>query len=318
MPATGLEEAAATLRSGGLVAFPTETVYGLGANALDATAVAGIFRAKRRPSFDPLIVHLAGAADAARLTSLPPSAAALAARFWPGPLTLVLPRPRDIPGIVTSGLDTVAVRVPDHVVARELLLRAGVPVAAPSANRFGRLSPTTADHVRTDLDGEVDVIVDGGPTRWGVESTVVDARGDRPVVLRLGALTVEDIEAAVGAVEVRRGSDGRPATPGALPSHYAPGAPLRLATAGHPPPADRGTRACLAFRTVPPGYAAGEALSPDGNLVTAAARLFEALHRLDAATRERGLVGIVAEPLPEEGLGRAVNDRLRRAAAAQD
>jgi L-threonylcarbamoyladenylate synthase len=280
--------------------------------------VAGIFRAKRRPSFDPLIVHVASAADADRLTPLTPAAAALAARFWPGPLTLVLPRPAGVPGIVTSGLDTVAVRVPDHPVARGLLAGAGVPVAAPSANRFGRLSPTRAEHVLADLDGDVDVVLDGGPTRWGVESTVVDARGDRPVVLRLGALTLEDLEAAAGPVEVRRGSDDRPATPGALPSHYAPAAPVRLATDGHPPVADRGVRACLAFRSVPPGYAAGEALSPDGDLAVAAARLFDALHRLDAAVRERGLVEIVAEPLPEEGLGRAVGDRLRRAAAPRD
>jgi L-threonylcarbamoyladenylate synthase len=208
--------------------------------------------------------------------------------------------------------------VPDHAVARSLLERAGVPVAAPSANRFGRLSPTTAEHVVADLGGEVDVVLDGGPTRWGVESTVVDARGERPVVLRLGSLTVEGLEAAAGPVEVRAGDGDRPATPGALASHYAPGAPLRLLTDGHPPPADREARACLAFRAVPPGYAAGEALSPDGDLVVAAARLFEALHRLDAAARERGLVEIVAEPVPEVGLGRAVLDRLRRAAAPRD
>jgi len=314
---TGLAEAAAVLRAGGLVAFPTETVYGLGADARDATAVAGIFRAKRRPDFDPLIVHLAAVGDAHRLTALPPPAAALAERFWPGPLTLVLARPDTIPRIVTSGLDTVAVRVPDHPVARELIARAGVPVAAPSANRFGRLSPTRAAHVVADLDGEVDVVLDGGPTRWGVESTVVDARGGRPLVLRLGALAVEDL-AAAGPVEVRRRADGRPVTPGALPSHYAPGAPLRLLGGDHPSAAERRIRACLAFRALPPGYAAGEVLSPTGDLVAAAARLFDALHRLDAATRDQELVEIVAEPLPEEGLGRVVNDRLRRAAAPRD
>lgn len=314
--ATGVEEAAAVLRGGGLVAFPTETVYGLGANALDARAVAGIFAAKQRPSFDPLIVHLASVDDLEPLVGpLTTPASRLAATFWPGPLTLVVPRPPQVPGIVTSGLDTLAVRVPDHDVAHRLIAAAGTPVAAPSANPFGRLSPTRAEHVMTGLAGRIDVVVDGGPTRWGLESTIVDARGSRPVVLRLGAVPVEALADVVGEVDVRTEAGGRPATPGALPSHYAPAVPLQLLTP-EGTNGDRGRRAVLAFRSVPgAGWGAAEVLSPTGDVVEAAAGLFEALHRLDATARERGLDVIVAEPLPEEGLGRAVNDRLRRAAA---
>ncbi|MFG2056348.1 L-threonylcarbamoyladenylate synthase [Micromonospora sp. NPDC048930] len=313
MPAdSGIAEAASVLRAGGLVAFPTETVYGLGANALDAEAAARIFAAKARPSFDPLISHLADAADLPGLVGeVPPAVAALVERFWPGPLTLIVDRPAAIPPIVTSGLDTMAVRVPDEPSARALIAAAGVPVAAPSANRFGQLSPTRAEHVVAGLGDAVDVVLDGGPTRCGIESTIVDARGERPVVLRLGALPVEALVEAVGPVEVRPGSSGQPVAPGTLAAHYAPRTPLRLATA-EPAPGD-GRRGFLAFRERPAdgGWAAVEVLSPDGDLTLAAARLFDALHRLDAAA----VTEIVAEPVPEVGVGRAINDRLRRAAA---
>ncbi|MEV6796776.1 L-threonylcarbamoyladenylate synthase [Micromonospora rifamycinica] len=314
MPAErGIAEAAAVLRAGGLVAFPTETVYGLGANALDSRAAARIFAAKARPTFDPLITHLADAADLPALVgALPPAVAALAERFWPGPLTLLVDRPAVIPPIVTSGLDTMAVRVPDETSARALIRAAGVPVAAPSANRFGQLSPTRAEHVVRGLGAAVDVVLDGGPTRCGIESTIVDARGPHPVVLRLGALPVEDLVAALGPVTVRAGNSGQPVAPGTLAAHYAPRTPLRLLRDAGPPPADGIRRGLLAFRDRPAdGYAAVQVLSPAGDLTEAAARLFDALHRLDAA----GVTEILAEPAPDEGLGRAINDRLGRAAA---
>ncbi|MEU4565876.1 L-threonylcarbamoyladenylate synthase [Micromonospora sp. NPDC023956] len=314
MPAaSGVAEAAAVLRSGGLVAFPTETVYGLGANALDARAAARIFAAKARPSFDPLITHLADVEDLTALVgALPPTVAALAERFWPGPLTLIVDRPPAVPPIVTSGLATMAVRVPDHPVARELIRQAGLPVAAPSANRFGMLSPTRAEHVVAGLGDAVDLVLDGGPTRCGIESTIVDARGDQPVVLRLGSLPVEALVEAVGPVSVRPGSSGQPVAPGTLAAHYAPRTPLRVVDAPVPTRPGDGTRGYLALREVPPGaYGAVEVLAPDGDLTGAAARLFDALHRLDAT----GVTEIVAERVPDTGLGRAINDRLRRAAA---
>ncbi|NJP30610.1 L-threonylcarbamoyladenylate synthase [Micromonospora thermarum] len=310
---SGLAEAASVLRTGGLVAFPTETVYGLGANALDARAAARIFEAKARPSFDPLITHLAEAAELEKLVGVVPAAvAALAERFWPGPLTLIVDRPPAIPPIVTSGLETMAVRVPDHDAARALIAAAGVPVAAPSANRFGQLSPTRAEHVVRGLGAAVDVVLDGGPTRCGIESTIVDARGDRPVVLRLGALPVEALEEAVGPVVVRPGSSGQPVAPGTLAAHYAPRTPLRVVSGAEPAAGDGARRGFLAFRNRPAGdWAAVEVLSAGGDLTEAAARLFDALHRLDAT----GVSEIVAEPVPDVGVGRAINDRLRRAAA---
>ncbi|TDC39875.1 L-threonylcarbamoyladenylate synthase [Micromonospora sp. KC213] len=317
MPAeSGIAEAAAVLRDGGLVAFPTETVYGLGANALDARAAARIFEAKARPSFDPLITHLADTADLEKLAGpVPAAVAALAGRFWPGPLTLIVDRPAAIPPIVTSGLDTMAVRVPDEASARALIRAAGVPVAAPSANRFGQLSPTRAEHVVRGLGAAVEVVLDGGPTRCGIESTIVDARGPQPVVLRLGALAVEELAAAVGPVRVRPGHSGQPVAPGTLAAHYAPRTPLRVVSGVEPPPGDGRRRGFLAFQEAPAaGYAAVEVLSSDGDVTEAAARLFDALHRLDAA----GVTEIHAEPAPEEGVGRAINDRLRRAAATWD
>ncbi|MFC8850189.1 MULTISPECIES: L-threonylcarbamoyladenylate synthase [unclassified Micromonospora] len=312
--ASGIAEAASVLRAGGLVAFPTETVYGLGANALDARAAARIFAAKQRPSFDPLITHLADAADLTALVGpVPEAVAALAERFWPGPLTLIVDRPAAIPPIVTSGLETMAVRVPDEASARALIAAAGVPVAAPSANRFGQLSPTRAEHVVAGLGGAVDVVLDGGPTRCGIESTIVDARGGRPVVLRLGALPVEALVEAVGPVTVRPGSSGQPVAPGTLAAHYAPRTPLRVVGGAEPAAGDGARRGLLAFRERPAAgdWAAVEVLSPGGDLTVAAARLFDALHRLDAA----GVTEIVAERVPDVGVGRAVNDRLGRAAA---
>ena len=309
-------EAAERLRAGGLVAFPTETVYGLGANALDPRAVARIFEAKARPSFDPLIVHVPDLREAGRVASTSdPRLRSLAERFWPGPLTLVLPRRPELPEIVTAGLPAVGVRVPGHAVARALLATAGVPVAAPSANPFGSVSPTTAEHVAQGLGDRVDLILDAGPCRVGVESTVLSLVDDPPVVLRPGGVPHEELEAALGQTLEVRASSSRPSSPGLLERHYATRTPLRLLdeTAPQAPP-ERGRVGLLAFEGAPRGhgYAAVEVLAPDGRLTTAAANLFAALRRLDAL----GLDLLVAEPVPEAGIGRAILDRLRRGAAS--
>lgn len=327
---TDVGRAADVLRAGGLVALPTETVYGLGANALDAKAVARIFAAKRRPAFDPLIVHLATLDDWPRVASaMPARALALARAFWPGPLTLVLPKQPAIPDIVTSGLTTVGVRVPDHPLMRAVLERAGCPVAAPSANRFGRLSPTRAEHVVEQLGDDIDLVLDGGPCAVGVESTIVRPDADGVTVLRLGGLPVEAIEAVAGPVRVAaHESPTAPEAPGMLPQHYAPRTPIELVAARdlpHPPAGARWgllapDRSAAPTSTADVAGAPADAwctvefLSEDGDLVTAAARLFDALHRLDALGLER----IVAVACPDRGLGRAINDRLRRAAAPGD
>lgn len=309
----GIQQAACIIAAGGIVAFPTETVYGLGASALDASAVAKVFEVKNRPAFDPLIVHAADLEQAAACTeAFSEIAQRLAESFWPGPLTLVMRKAGSIPDLVTAGLPTVAVRMPNHPVALEMIRQAGVPVAAPSANPFGALSPTTAEHVRKHLAGKVDAILDGGPCTVGVESTIVSLAGKHPVLLRPGGTSAEAIEHVVGRLE--RATDGNrrtPSAPGQLPSHYAPRTPLFLTTA---PGRASGERiGLLAF--APPAddrpFAAVEVLSSRGSLREAAANLFATLHRLDTM----GLDAILAEPLPEHGLGAAINDRLRRAAA---
>jgi L-threonylcarbamoyladenylate synthase len=314
VPATpeNLERAAQIIRSGGLVAFPTETVYGLGANALDATAVAKIFAAKQRPSFDPLIVHVSDRQMLQQVVrEVPEVAEKLMSRFWPGPLTLVLPKSEQVPGIVTAGLPTVAVRMPAHPVAQALIRRALVPVAAPSANPFGYLSPTRAEHVERMLGERVDLILDGGSTEFGVESTIV-LLAEKPVLLRYGAVTLEELETVLGSLELQVGPSENPLVPGQLPQHYAPRTPIRIAPPEAIPPGLRKRAGYLAFQQVPKGFKVVKVLSPTGNLLEAAAHLFEALHQLDRL----GLEVIYAEPVPEEGLGRAIMDRLRRAASA--
>lgn len=308
-----LEAAVAAIRGGGLVGLPTETVYGLAADATDPAAVLRIFSAKGRPRFDPLIVHVADATQAWSVAVPSPLAERLAAAYWPGPLTLVLPRRAVIPDVVTSGLETVAVRCPDHPLARELISAAGVPLAAPSANRFGRLSPTTAEAVREQLGPAVDVVLDGGPCRVGVESTVLRLVDDRPVILRPGGVTRAQLEVTLGrpvAIADRPTiAAGLPAeAPGMLASHYAPGCPLSLRAGAWPSDPSLGL---LAFTgaDLPPGVRC-EVLSPAGDLAQAAAGLFAALRRLDAS----GVTAIVAETVPEHDLGEAINDRLRRAA----
>ena len=303
-----LDEAAAVLRAGGLVAFPTETVYGLGANACSAEAVAGIFAAKGRPADNPLIVHVESLAAAEAVTAwISPLAEQLAERWWPGPLTLVLEADPSLPRATTGGLATVAVRVPAHPVALALLRAAGVPVAAPSANRSGRPSPTSAQHVADDLGSVVDVIVDGGPAQVGLESTVVDARGERPVVLREGAVTREQLGAwNDDDADVR-------ASPGTRYRHYAPACEVELVATGDGVArataiAHGGRRAGLI------GFA--EAPAPVVNVATVhdaddlAQRLYDALRTAEA----EALDVVVVEAVEEVGIGRAVMDRLRRAA----
>lgn len=305
-------QAGRIIANGGVVAFPTETVYGLGASALDADAAARIFEVKNRPSFDPLIVHVASV-DQARACAerFPEAAQALAEAFWPGPLSVVVRKKGVIPDLVTAGLPTVAMRMPNHPVALELIREAGVPVAAPSANPFGALSPTTAEHVRRHLGDTVDAVLDGGECTVGVESTIVSLVGERPVLLRPGGIPVEAIERLIGPLEQTHAPKDKPLAPGQLPTHYAPRTPLALSPdPQHPSDARIGLLASQEPADRQP-YAAVEVLSAQGDLREAAANLFAALHRLDALD----LDSILANPLPDHGLGRAINDRLRRAAA---
>ena len=327
-----IADAAACLRAGGLVAFPTETVYGLGVSALDAQAVRRLFAAKGRPADDPLIVHVASVHDVASLVAIRPAALdALAARFWPGPLTLVLPRASIVPDEVTAGLDTVAIRLPAHPVARALLVAAAIPVAAPSANLFSRPSPTRAAHVLDDLDGRIDLVLDGGPTQVGVESTVLDLTGDVPTVLRPGAVTLDLLREVLPAVRARghHGGDAGPQrSPGLLTRHYSPRAPLTLYEGPPGPALDRLAHDAREAATA--GRRVGVLLADDDPLpgldvirpplgrasdpAAIAERLYAALRELDAA----GVDEILARVSPVTGgLGDAIGDRLQRAAAGR-
>lgn len=312
-----IDKAAVVLRTGGLVAFPTETVYGLGANAEDATAVARIFQVKGRPSSHPLIVHLGGAEHLGDwVENVPAMARLLAERFWPGPLTLVLRRGRRVPLEATGGLETVAVRVPDHSVALALLSAFGGGVTAPSANRFGSVSPTTADHVRAELGDAVDLVLDGGPCQVGVESTIVDATGEVPSVLRPGGVTREDLEAVLGC-PLAVPSTSRVRVPGQHPSHYAPQARVVLVD-----PEKVVTEAKLAQDLghrvgvlLPPSFAdisvkTHAAVALPGSMAAYARGLYGFLRELD----QRGCDLIIASLPVEEGLGLAIANRLRRAA----
>jgi L-threonylcarbamoyladenylate synthase len=301
------------LDNGGLVAFPTETVYGLGADATNGEAVARLYAAKGRPRFNPLISHVADMDAARRIARFDSDAEKLAAAFWPGPLTLVLPKARGCPvsELATAGLDSIAVRIPDHRVAQDIMHDFGRPVVAPSANQSGHVSPTTASHVRADLDSRIDLILDGGPTSVGVESTIVACLG-APTLLRPGGVSREAIEQTLGHVlaEAAPPADEAPLAPGMLASHYAPISQMRLNIE-----AVRPGEALLAFgSTMPPGaseVAAMLNLSVKGDLIEAAAKLFSHLRMLDASD----IVAIAVMPIPNEGLGEAINDRLARAAA---
>jgi L-threonylcarbamoyladenylate synthase len=304
-------EAARCLAAGGLVAFPTETVYGLGADATNGQAIAQLYEAKGRPSFNPLIAHVADAAAAHALGQFNDAAERLAAAFWPGPLTLVLPKAPNCPvaELATAGLDTIAVRAPSHRIAHAILLAFGKPVVAPSANRSGHVSPTTAAHVHADLCGRIELIVDGGPTTVGVESTIVACLRS-PTLLRPGGLARQDIERVLGCeLADARSADNAPLGPGMLVSHYAPRAKLRLDAETLQP-----GEALIAYGPhLPPGAASARVLnlSARGDLVEAAANLFSYLRALD----EAGATAIAVMPVPHVGLGEAINDRLRRAAA---
>lgn len=327
-----LAVAAALLRAGRLVAFPTETVYGLGGDALNPAAVERIFVAKGRPAEDPLIVHLAQAADLPRVAAaVPPVAATLAGAFWPGPLTLVLPRGPAVPFAVTAGRETVAVRVPAHPLAHALIAAAGTPIAAPSANRFGHASPTTAAHVLADLDGRIDAVLDGGPTPIGVESTVLDLTAPTPTLLRPGGVSLEELADRIGEVAVggRAAAPGGMVSPGLLEQHYAPASSLWLCVG--PPAACRawlrerahsliaeGRRVGLLLPDEDLGALAdlaadGEPLGPADDLPGVARRLYAALRRLDARRPDV----ILARDLGERGIARAIRDRLRRAAGGR-
>jgi len=310
-----LEAAAALLVGGGIAAIPTETVYGLAADASNGRAVARIFEAKGRPRFNPLIAHVADMAMAERLAVFDPVSMVLAQAFWPGPLTLVLRRRPAAPvhDLVTAGLDTIALRMPRGF-GNRLIARLGRPLAAPSANSSGRISATTAEAVQADLGERIDLIVDGGPTPVGVESTIVKAEGGRIVLLRPGGVPVEDMERGAGMLVVRDEANGQGVqAPGQLASHYAPRAHVRLNVSDV-----RAGEALLAFGEGRAANAEGAVamlnLSQSGDLREAAANLFAFMHRLDESRAQT----IAVEPVPDRGLGEAINDRLRRAAAPRD
>jgi L-threonylcarbamoyladenylate synthase len=311
--------AARSLSQGGLVAFPTETVYGLGADATNAAAIARLYQAKGRPAFNPLIAHVGDLAAARQIARFDAPALALAEAFWPGPLTLVLPKADScaVADLATAGLDTVAIRIPAHPVARDILRRFGRPVVAPSANLSGHVSPTTAAHVDSDLSGRIDLIVDGGAVAVGVESTIVGCF-DQPMLLRPGGLPRTDIERVLGRLLLQphldaESDNGQPLAPGMLASHYAPRARVRLQADSIAP-----GEALLAFGLgAISGIDAASAvmnLSARGDLTEAAANLFGHLRALDA----RGARTIAVMPIPDEGLGEAINDRLRRAAVGRE
>ncbi len=307
--------AADVIRNGGLVAFPTETVYGLGCDALNPEAVARVFEAKQRPSFDPLIVHIATRASLDGLVqTISLADHRLMDAYWPGPLTLVLSKRAQVPDLVTAGLPTIAIRMPAHPTAQALIREAGVPIAAPSANPFGYVSPTTGEHVREMLGDRIDLILDGGPCPIGVESTIISMAGAQPELLRPGSLPLADIEAVVGPVARRGGSDQRPPAPGRLARHYATCTPLTVLPARGARLFGSGERAGLLAMSSPvdlDGYAVVEVLSPSGDLREVARCLFAALRKLDGL----GLDHLYAEPCDEQGLGLAIMDRLRRCAA---
>jgi len=315
--AEAIRQGAEIIRGGGIVAFPTETVYGLGADAYNPLAVARIFEVKRRPYFDPLIVHIAYPAHLKKLVKkIPSSAKKLTEKLWPGPLTVVLLKEENIPDIVTAGLPSIAVRMPDHPMALSLIKESKCPIAAPSANPFGYLSPTTAEHVQDQLGDQVDLILDGGPCPVGVESTIVSFSENKPRLLRPGGVSLEEIEAMIGKVEISPIKD-RPSAPGMLPRHYAPRTPIVL---------DWDEKHLDSYKDKKIGFLAFqepenflkfehiEVLSKKGDFREAAANLFSAIRRLDALHLDL----ILAEAVPEAGLGRAIMDRLRRATSKEE
>lgn len=310
--ATHIAPAVKFLKANDLVAIPTETVYGLGGNAINETAISKIFEVKRRPKFDPLIAHI-GHLDALDklVTEVPEKATQLAKRFWPGPLTLLLPKRDDVPDLLTSGSDRVAVRMPKHPLTLDLLNQLEFPLAAPSANPFGYVSPTTAQHVNDQLGKDIPYILDGGTCTIGLESTIVGFEADEVIVYRLGGLPLEEIIDVVGPVQVHLNKSSNPQAPGMLKSHYSPGKPILLGDLGSLIKQHENQRiGIISFDKVYGSYPQ-VTLSPSGNMQQAAANLFKALRELDTTTIDM----ILAEKVPDIGLGKAINDRLERAAA---
>lgn len=304
------------LIAGQLVAVPTETVYGLAANALDPAAVAKVFEAKGRPSFDPLIIHVPNAQQLERyVAKIPKQADQLINHFWPGPLTLVLPKKDIIPDLVTAGLDSVGVRCPDHHLTHQLLRQLDFPLAAPSANPFGYVSPTTAAHVQEQLGNKIPYILDGGPCKVGIESTIIGFETDKPIIYRRGGISNEAIERVIGPVESRLHSTSNPKAPGQLQSHYAPKKPFLLGDIDHLLSTVKGKKVGILRYKESSNKDENEiVLSPTENLSEAAQNLFSALRQLDNMNIDL----IIAEKVPDIGIGRAINDRLTRAAAASD
>lgn len=304
-----IREAADIIKKGGIVSFPTETVYGLGADALNPSAVAGIFEAKKRPFFDPLIIHIADKESLERISAkIDPMTVRLIEKFWPGPLTVVLEKNMNIPDIVTSGLNTAAVRMPSHPVALSLIKAAGTPVAAPSANRFGCLSPTRAEHVDNQLGSSVDLILDGGPCTIGIESTIVKISDSGLYLLRPGGIAIEEIEECAGEKMFLQESGENPEAPGQLPWHYSP---EKKVVISETPPINHKKSGYLFFKHIPEDYPRDKSfvLSSKGDLREAAANLFAHLHRLDSMEIDI----IYAQPVPRINLGAAIMDRLEKA-----
>jgi L-threonylcarbamoyladenylate synthase len=312
---TNIMAASTHLMQGDVIAIPTETVYGLAGNALDEQAVLRIFEVKKRPSFDPLIVHIYGVGEVEKYAQFfPPKLALLAQRFWPGPLTLLLPKKEIIPDLVTSGLDRVALRVPAHPLTMALLKALPFPLAAPSANPFGYISPTSAAHVQAQLGAQIPYILDGGPCAVGLESTIVGQENEDIVVYRLGGISPETIRAIVGPIRIVLNESSNPSAPGMLKSHYAPRVPLALCSFDkmkHISSADRTGIITFRQEAALPGVKVQMHLSVEGDILEAARNLFAALRLMDAS----GVEFILAELAPNEGIGQAINDRLRRAAA---
>jgi L-threonylcarbamoyladenylate synthase len=308
-----ITESARIIRSGGLVAFPTETVYGLGANAENPLAVAKIFEVKARPRIDPLIVHVSDSLMAERYGEFPGRAYEIMEKFWPGPLTLVVPRKKSVPSIVTAGLETVAIRIPAHTAALELIRACGCGIAAPSANMFGYVSPTEARHVIEQLSGKIDGILDGGPCAVGLESTILSLAGGAARILRPGGTSIEDLAPLLGSLEVQGEIRDLPQAPGQMERHYATRTPLEILEERNEAirPGEKVGLLCILPPGFPEKYQTVEVLSASGDMREAAANLFRSLRRLDGLNLDR----IVARPVPPEGLGIAIMDRLRRCAA---
>lgn len=311
-----IAKCAQIIGKGGLVAFPTETVYGLGSDAENPIAVAGIFDVKGRPRIDPLIIHVSDQGMAERYGIFPQSARSLAAKFWPGPLTLIVPKQKTVPGIVTAGLETVGIRMPGHPAALKLINALGRGIAAPSANLFGYVSPTEARHVVEQLSGRIEGILDGGPCAIGLESTILSLVGDSPCILRPGGAAMEDLISLMGPLDVKSGVSPLPQAPGQLERHYATHTPLDIIEEGLEviEPAERVGLLTLFSPEAPEKYEAVEVLSASGNMREAAANLFSSLHRLDRMPLDR----IIARPVPSVGLGIAIMDRLRRCSVRTD